>query len=43
MEKCGASFSPSSAHGGGWAGLGKDGGGIGAVTDYTFIIHCHGD
>ncbi|MBE0461608.1 MAG: hypothetical protein IBX60_08245, partial [Candidatus Aminicenantes bacterium] len=35
--------SPSEAHCGGWEGLGKDGGGTGAVTDYTFILNCHGN
>ncbi|MEA2005863.1 MAG: hypothetical protein U9O50_06335 [Acidobacteriota bacterium] len=29
----------SEVHCGGWEGLGKDGGGTGAVTDYTFIIN----
>jgi len=41
IEKCGDGSSPSEAHCGGWEGLGKDGGGTGAVTDYTFIINCH--
>jgi hypothetical protein len=26
IEKCGADSSPSGAHGGGWEGLGEDGG-----------------
>ncbi|MEA2005346.1 MAG: hypothetical protein U9O50_03695 [Acidobacteriota bacterium] len=43
IEKRSDGSSPSEAHCGGWEGLGKDGGGTGAVTDYTFIINCHGN
>jgi len=34
MEKCSAGSSPSEAHGGGWEGLGKDGGepALGQIT-----------
>jgi len=41
IEKCGNGSSSSEAHCGGLEGLGKDGGGTGAVTDYPFIINCH--
>jgi len=42
-EKLGDGLSPSEAHEGGWAGLSLDGGEPVAVTDLSFIIHCHGD